>query len=199
MFTINLSSTYKVLWRHYLNVSLSLPPVQNSGLLCQPDPEASQATLWPQLSTDTVLWCCSVRGAAWVTKGRWGQHRRRLHHVWPVRFCANSAHQNCQYCRRWRGLCQPSMRESLMPWMVFVQPDLPPQDGTLLLVIISNITGLLQWWSALQTSHEDQPNCFTGKCLSILDIFILFWCYWYFCIKAKHLMLTSYIFKMFIQ
>lgn len=84
--------------------------VQNSGLLCQPDPEGTQAAVRPQLSTDTVLRCSSVRRATRVREGGWRQHRPRLHHVWSVCFCANSAHQNHRPSSRRRGLRQPSVR-----------------------------------------------------------------------------------------
>lgn len=85
-------------------------PVQNSGLLCQPGPEGTQAAVRPQLSTDTVLRCSSVGRATRVREGGWRQHRPRLHYVWSVCFCANSAHQNHRPSSRRRGLRQPSVR-----------------------------------------------------------------------------------------
>lgn len=108
--------TINVRWAMWIDVFkfLFLLPVQTSGLLCQSDPETSQAAVWPQLSTDTVLRCSSVRrrGATRVREGRWWQHRRRLHHVWSVCICTNSANQKSQYRRHWRGLCQPSLKEA---------------------------------------------------------------------------------------
>lgn len=83
------------------------------------------------------------------------------------------------------------MRERLMPWMVFVQPDLPPQDGTLLLIITSKLTAPFAVMKCMSNLSLIPTELFTGKCLKhslctclVLVLLILLY-------KSKHFMLTS--------